>query len=131
MGSIAAKQVAQEVIKQVEKGGKHFITTIAPKKGYSIKTAESGKIQQTESYKSVINPFVARLEKHRTKILKAMEGKDLTKEQYKVLSESLTKVTHDVQLLSGGKTENVPQPIIGIQLNVSIDDGNAKDSETS
>ena len=35
-----------------------------------------------------------------------MERKDLTKEQYKTLSEALSKNTHDVQLLGGKSTDN-------------------------
>jgi hypothetical protein len=36
-----------------------------------------------------------------------MAKKDLTEEQYRTLSDAQTKLTHDVQLLSGEKTENV------------------------
>ena len=41
-----------------------------------------------------------------------MEQKDLSEEDYKVLADSLTKVTHDVQLLTGGSTANVQQILV-------------------
>ena len=112
MVSLMAEAVARERIKQVEMGGDSAITTIAPKKGYSIKSAISGKIQKTKSYQNVVLPYTERLVKHQEKILKAMEQKDLTEEDYKVLADSLTKVTHDVQILTGGSTENVQQVLV-------------------
>ena len=112
MGSVMAEAVARERIKQVERGGESSITKIAPKKGYSIRTAQSGKIQKTESYKKVISPYTQRLQKHQAKVLKAMESKDLDEEEYKVLADSLAKITHDVQLLTGGSTENLAQKVL-------------------
>lgn len=107
MGSLAAAEVAKDVLGSIGRGERPNITKIAIKNGYSPKTANAGLVQKTKTYKKTIAPFLERLEKHREKVLLAMEGKRLGKEEYQVLSTSLTKLTHDVQLLSGGKTENI------------------------
>ena len=53
--------------------------------------------------------YTDQLEAHRQKVLEAMDKKDLDEEQYRTLSDAQTKLTHDVQLLTGGKTENIGQ----------------------
>ena len=129
MTSLAAKAVAEEVIETIRKGKKPSVRQIAPKHGYTLETADSGQIQQTQSFRSVIDPFVDRLKVHREKILVAMESKDLTKEQYKVLSESMGKVNHDLQLFTGGATENIAvKPIYG---GLSRYSGDQKDIQPS
>src|SRR3990167_7459794 len=116
--SLMAQAVALEKIRQVEKGGDSAITTIAPKKGYSIRTAQSGKIQKSRSYQNIIKPYAQRLKRHQEKVLKAMEKKDLSEEEYKTLSDSLAKLTHDVQLLTGGATDNIAvRPIMDVSEN--------------
>lgn len=105
-GSERARAVAREVIKQVERGGKSFITTIAPKKGYSKRTAASGKIQKTKSYQSVIKPLLVRLEEERDAIIKRLK-KTRSKAKYRDLIDGFDKITKNYQLLSGGNTERV------------------------
>ncbi len=105
--SKAAVAVAQEVISTVGKGGIPRMKEIQEKHGYSPASARSSKAVETDSYKRTMQPFVQRLEKERERIIGAMESKNLDEEDYKVLSDSLAKLTHDVQLLSGGKTENI------------------------
>lgn len=51
--------------------------------------------------------YTQKLEQHRKEVLEAMMRKDLDEEQYRTLADSQAKLTHDVQLLTGGKTENV------------------------
>ncbi len=53
-----------------------------------------------------LNPIVLRWEKERERITQALEGKDLDKEQYRTLVDSLDTITKNIQLLTGGKTEN-------------------------
>ena len=108
MGSISAKEVAQEVLETVRKGKRPNLGKIILKKGYSLTTSTvPSQVTKTKSYQKVILPYAQRLQRHQEKILKAMENKDLSNEDYKVLADSLSKVTHDVQLLTGGSTENV------------------------
>ena len=124
MGSRMAEAVAKEVIRQVEKGGKPFITTIAPKKGYSPRTAHSGKIQKSPSYKNAIKPFTDSLVIERQRAIDAMKGK-ISKAKYRDLSDAIDKLTKTHQLLTGGATENIAvKPI----LDVSINERNEKDN---
>jgi 23S rRNA pseudoU1915 N3-methylase RlmH len=106
MPSINAQNVAKEVIKRVEKGEKVVLGEIMENCGYAEASQKNPKsVTETDSYKETIEPFLTRLEKHRNRILVALEGKDLPKEKFKDLSDSLSKTTHDIQLLSGGDTE--------------------------
>src|SRR3990167_9140475 len=106
MASIAAKEVAREVIKQVYRGVKPKISVIAPKKGYSPRTAHSGKIQNTKSYQSVIQPLVLRLEEERNAIVEALKT-TRSKAKYRDLIDGLDKITKNIQLLTGGATSNI------------------------
>ena len=36
-----------------------------------------------------------------------LEAKDITKEEFTELAKTLKDLNHDIQLLSGGKTENI------------------------
>ncbi len=113
MGSIAAKAVAYEVLETIRKGKRPNLGKIIKKKGYAVTTSTvPSQVTNTESYQSVVLPYAQRLQKHQEKILKAMEAKNLKKEQYKVLTDALAKVTHDVQLLTGGSTENLAQKVL-------------------
>lgn len=103
-----ARAVAREVIRKVQNGEKVVIKEIVAAQGYSKTTVHNANVvTNTQSYKDEIESYAARLERHRLKILKAMEDKDLSQEQYRTLADAQTKVTHDVQLLTGGKTENL------------------------
>lgn len=108
--SEAARAVANEVIRQVEKGGKASITSIAPKKGYSIRTAQSGKIQKTRAYQSVIQPVVQRMIAQRDKALARMD-KTIGGAKYRDAVDAIDKLTKNIQLLSGGATANVAMTV--------------------
>ena len=105
MASENAKLVAQEVIKAVSKGKLINKQKISQKVGYSYKSARAQKAVRTDTYKLEIKPFLEKLTDHRERVIKAMDKKNLNKEQYKILSDALAKITHDIQLLSGGKTD--------------------------
>ena len=108
MSSENAEAVAQEVIEKVGKGVLVSKKKIIKKHGYKVSIAKNPKkVTETKSYKKTIKPFLDRMVRHRDKIQFAMDGKDLTKEQYKVLSDAMSKINHDIQLLSGGVTENI------------------------
>ena len=107
MASENARAVAREILGNIGKGEKASVRKIAPKHGYSKKTANSGQIQKTQTYKDEIKPFVERLIKERERLLSAIEKKGLTKERYKDAVDSLDKLTKNIQLLSGGATERV------------------------
>lgn len=129
MGSIAARQVAREVVGMAGKGKRPNITQIAIKNGYSYATANSGKVQKTATYKAEIVPYIEKMTKLRDKLIDESLRKDLTEERLDTVVRSAALMTHDIQLLSGGKTENISveedrRLLIGIvqQLRISSDD---------
>jgi hypothetical protein len=107
MASEAAKAVALEVLDTVRKGKKPNKQEIQMKHGYTKASAIAMKATRTNTYKETINPVIKSYESIRNKILKEMEGRDVSYEQFGVLTKALNTTTHDIQLLSGGKTENV------------------------
>ena len=107
MASIAARNTARQVIETARKGKRPIIYKIAMQNGYTKNSAMTNRPQNTKSYQAEIAPYVEKLTRERDRILDAMSRKDLGEEEYKTLSSSLASATHDIQLLSGGKTENV------------------------
>lgn len=57
--------------------------------------------------KKALAPIIKRYQNELDAILTAMELKDKTSEQYKVLVDAADKVQKQIQLLSGGATENL------------------------
>lgn len=113
MASIAATQVGIEVLETVRKGKRPNLGKIIKANGYALTTSTvPSQVTNTKSYQKVVKPYTERLIKHQEKVLRAMEAKDLNEEQYKTLTDSLAKITHDVQLLTGGSTENVAQKVL-------------------
>ncbi len=112
MGSIAAKEVAQEVLETVRKGKRPILGKIIRKKGYALTTSTvPSQVTNTKSYKSVISPLVSRLEEERDAIverLKVTRGKA----KYRDLVDGLDKITKNIQLLTGGSTQNVQQVLV-------------------
>jgi len=76
--------------------------------GYSksISTVPS-LIFQSKVIQKSMKSFLDKLKEERNRILQAMSEKNLNKEQYKVLSDSLTKANHDIQMFEGKPTENI------------------------
>lgn len=109
MASIAAKEVAKEVIEIVRNGKIPNLQKIQQKHGYSKESAKSMKATRTDTYEEVIEQnlptVVAQLEEEREEILKRMK-KTRNKAKYRDLTYSLDIVTKNHQLLTGGKTEN-------------------------
>lgn len=106
MASVAAREVAKEVVETVGKGKRPNITKIAVKKGYSPSMARSGKVQKTKTYKAELSPLVQRLEEERDAIMKALKTKR-GKAKYRDLIDGMDKITKNLQLLTGGSTANI------------------------
>jgi dihydroneopterin aldolase len=106
MSSIAAKEVAKEVLENLGKGKRPNLGKIARKKGYKDNTADNPKnITETQSYKDVINPVVKALEIERRAVIERLK-KTRSKAKYRDLIDGLDKITKNIQLLNGGKTSN-------------------------
>lgn len=107
MSSLAAANVAKEVLGTLGKGKRPSVRAIAPKHGYTPGTANSGAIQKTKSYKRVVSPVIDAMLKARDKALKELNDKDLTIVNYDSLITGINKLTHDIQILGGKATENI------------------------
>lgn len=105
MASIAAKEVAKEVLKTIGKGGKPNISKIGVEKGYTKSSAAAGRIQKTKTYQAELKPVLDRLVEERDRAIKALAGK-ISKAKYRDLTDSIDKFTKNIQLLNGGKTSN-------------------------
>jgi len=66
----------------------------------------STRIKKTKGYQKTMKPIIERYKKEEERIMKAMEEKDLTNEQYKTLVESADKIRKQIQLIAGEQTEN-------------------------
>lgn len=108
MASINAENVAHEVIKTIRKSKKVNLGAIIRGNGYapSVATAPT-VVTNTKSYKRVIEPVVSMWIKERDRLTREMMSRDLTKLQYRDAMDALDKLTKNIQLLSGGSTENI------------------------
>lgn len=112
MASDTAKRVAHEVIKNVSKGKRVSKKKILLAHGYAPSVAKMpGKVMDTKSYKSVMDPFVDRMLAERDAIIARMP-KVRSKAKYRDLTDGLDKLTKNIQLLTGGSTANV---LVGVK----------------
>jgi hypothetical protein len=108
MSSEDAKNVAKEVLETLGKGKKVILGKIAIKNGYAKNTADNPlNITETKSYQGVISPIVEQLELERQRLLTYIKSKKLSNVNYSEAIRSLDIITKNIQLLSGGKTENI------------------------
>lgn len=118
MSSINAKKVAKEVSENLGKGKKVILGEILRKNGYSESTSLTpSNVTETKSYKEVVNPIIDRWIDERDRLTNELSKRDLSKERYETIMKSVDLITKNIQLLSGGKTEN-----IGIQSSLSDED---------
>lgn len=107
MASIAAARVAREVLETIGQKKKPSVAKIAERNGYTHTTAYSGQVQETATYRAIIDPAINDMVHLRDKFLQEMKRKDLSMERLDTLAQSVARFTHDIQLLSGKSTENV------------------------
>ena len=106
VNAIAAARV--KCIAKVTRGEKVVMAPILREVGYSEAVSKNpAEVTTQPAYIEEIESYATRLEKHRSKVLLAMENKNLDEEQYRTLADASAKITHDIQLLTGGKTENI------------------------
>jgi two-component sensor histidine kinase len=75
--------------------------------GYTAKSAKAMKATQTKTYKDAMTPFASRLQKEISKIQLEMAKRSISDEDYRDLAEVLDKLNKNLQLATGGATENV------------------------
>ena len=77
--------------------------------GYSKATAiKPSQVLESKGVKEELEPILKEMIEHRKNVLKQMKKK-VSKAQYNQLSDAFDKMTKNIQLLSGGSTENVLQ----------------------
>ena len=133
MSSINATNVANEVLETVRKQKKVKLGEIIKRNGYALTTSTvPSQVTNTKSYKAVLAPVVKRWVSIRDNLTKELEEKDLTEESMRDIVDTIDKLTKNIQLLTGGNTENVGViPIMDIfKQDVSSSNGNEKDSTT-
>lgn len=114
MASERAKNAARLVLERTGKGKRVVMGEILREVGYGEGTiVNPQQVTETDSFKSVINPFVAKMEKERDRVIQAMAGKELDVVQYSHLTNAIDSMTKNIQLLSGGETERT-----GVTVNV-------------
>ena len=84
--------------------------------GYSLSYSLSGHIDKTKGAQIVVKSTLQALEIERDRIIRAMNTKDLLKEEYATLSLSLDRVQKQVQLISGKATDHIA--VVGVNIDV-------------
>ena len=102
--SLAAQAVAYDVIEAISKGKIPNKTKIALKHGYSLNSAKTAVAVNRLGYKEVMEPFVAKLEAKRERMIKNLTDKKLTKAGVRDLVDGIDKFTKNIELLSGRPT---------------------------
>lgn len=118
MASLAAERVAHEVLETIGKGKRANVYRIAIKNGYTPASASAGVVQNTLTYKRIIEPVVGKMEKVRNKIVDSLDRVDYDEIEPLARSVISKNLTHDIQLLSGKSTEHAPNEDKQIIINV-------------
>lgn len=123
MGSLNAERVAKIVMRKVRNGEPVVYSDAIKESGaYSPSIAEHPqKVLGTKSYQKAIAPHINALERHRNKIMRAMEAKDLSLEDYRILSESYDRMSKNLLLAQGKSTENIATTVHVVSYADSLD----------
>jgi hypothetical protein len=106
MASENAKMVAREVLETIRKGKRVDKGDIIRKNGYAEATSTvPSLVTNTKSYQNEIKPIVERWQNEVVRIQDELEQKDLSKERYEVLITAVDKLNKQIQLATGGYTE--------------------------
>ena len=105
MSSENAKAVAREVSENIRRGKKVILGDIISKR-YSKSTSKTPqRVTETKSYQNEMKPIIEQLEIERQRAIKLLK-KTSNKAKYRDLIDGVDKITKNIQLLSGGKTES-------------------------
>jgi len=105
MSSENAKAVAREVSENIGRGKKVILGDIISKR-YSKSTSKTPqRVTETKSYQNEMKPIIEQLEIERQRAIKLLK-KTSDKAKYRDLIDGVDKITKNIQLLSGGKTES-------------------------
>jgi hypothetical protein len=106
MASLNVQRAVSKISEKVKKGEKVIYGQIMKEVGYSKSVCEHPqKLHATKTYRKLMKPLLERLQDQIDSIVDAMNGKDKTQEDFRVLAYSLDVLVKNQQLLSGGATE--------------------------
>lgn len=106
--SINARRVADNVIKQVGRGGKVVLAKAIREAGYGEGAVNTPKkITEQDEYKNAIASYESKLVKLRDKTINALSNKNLDKEKLYDVTGLFKVVDHSTALIQGRSTENV------------------------
>jgi phage terminase small subunit len=126
----------QNFIKEVVKTGN---VTQSVKKAFDEKSdnyagVKGHRLIRKDKIQSTIQPIVNKWIEIRDKLTKELEKKDLTKESMRDITDTLDKINKNIQLLSGGATENINiKPLATLEdlkQDVRKDDSNEQNSQS-
>ena len=107
MATERQKRVATGMIANTKTKTPRSSGAIIREAGYGKVALQPHRVIQSQGVQKELMPFTKRLEKFRDKMLSELEGKDLERVEFQHIATALNKITHDIQLLSGGSTDNV------------------------
>lgn len=111
-----AERVAHEVLENTGKKKRMSITEIAMKHGASRAYAKSGELTKTRAFQAIIGKFreetALALQKKVKKSLAHITNEKLEKSSAKDLMNIVDTGIKNVQVLTGGSTGEVSQPIL-------------------
>jgi hypothetical protein len=106
MASLNVQRAVSKISEKVKKGEKVVYGQIMKEVGYSNSVCKHPqKLHTTKTYRRLMKPLLERLQDQIDSIVDAMNGKDKTQEDFRVLAYSLDVLVKNQQLLSGGATE--------------------------
>jgi len=107
MATIKQKKVISKIIEN-----RGNVSRAMRESGYTEASAKNPKnLTESKGYKEAVSPFVQQMMEERQRLLDSMTTEDLTSVKYKDKTDSVDKLTKNIQLLTGGSTENVAESL--------------------
>lgn len=112
MPSTNAIMVANDVKEAIRKHEKVHLGNILRNRGYSESVSlQPTLVTRTKSYRSVMQPYITRLTAERNRLLRELESRDLSTEDYRIVSEAFDRLNKNLLLAEGKATENIATTI--------------------
>ena len=75
---------------------------------YTPATARNpSNLTQSKGWQIISSNYLQKLVLERNRVIEAMTGKNLSREKYSTLSDSVDKMTRSINLLNGGDTDKI------------------------
>ena len=108
MATLKQKQVVDKMLENVGIPNPKNKGEILKEIGYGKIAKTPNRVLESKGVQEELQPILNEMIKHRKEILVKMKSK-INKAQYNQLSDAFDKMTKNIQLLSGGSTENIFQ----------------------